>query len=145
MFYIGFITATRVDERGVPYAEGDLSADAYRDGFLSDLRLWSKREYEAQWKQGVARLLTGAQSSALVTSLPPADDEDGLRLIPLWRDGGIVYVGGSRVLKDARPEPFDVASIYERVGELPAMTDERVAKTYGRVPLGQLATFSMDE
>ena len=68
MFYIGFITATRVDDQGAPYADGELSADAHRAPFRSDLRLWSKREYEKQWREGVARLVAGKHAAALVTS-----------------------------------------------------------------------------
>jgi hypothetical protein len=137
MFFIGFVTAPRVDEQGRSYAEGELVAGEHQERFRSDLRAWHKNEYESQWKQGVARLLAGAQSSALVTSFGGPAGE--LRIIPLWREGSTVRLGEGRVISESLPEPFDPAGIYARVDELVAPTSKR------QLSLSHLTAFAIDD
>ena len=145
MFYIGFITASRVDAHGVPHAEGELTAGTHDERFRSDLRVWRKADYERQWRQGVARLLSGAESSVLVTSFAAPDPDGGLQFIPMWREGGTVYVGEAREVTEPLPEPFDVATVYELVEDrVPEIAATRPL-TYGHVPLGQLTAFTLEE
>ena len=137
VFFIGFVTAPRIDDHGRSYAEGELTAGEHQERFRSDLRVWHRNEYKSQWKQGVARLLAAAQSSALVTSFGGAGSE--LRIIPLWREGGTVQVGEGRVISESLPESFDPGSIYDRVDELVAPTVKR------QLPLGELTAFAIDD
>jgi hypothetical protein len=142
MFYIGFVTASRMDAQGEPYAEGELTAGRHSERFRADLRVWRKADYENQWKEGVARLLSGAKSSALVTSLCQSGEETSVELVPLSRRGGTVSIGERAVLTEALPEPLDVGIAYELVAEREAET--RSARPQAEVPLGQLATFTID-
>jgi hypothetical protein len=144
MFYIGFVTASRVDAQGVSYAEGELTAGEHSERFRSDLSVWRKADYEKQWKQGVARLLSGAQSSALVTSFSGAGADGSVELLPLSRHGGTVLVGERAVLAEGLPEPFEVSAVYDVVAERETAA-ETAATAEAEVPLGQLATFTMDE
>ena len=141
MFYIGFVTASRVDAQGEPYAEGELTAGRHSERFRADLRVWRKADYESQWKTGVARLLSGAESSALVTSLSQSGDETSVELVPLSRRGGKVSVGERAVIVDTLQEPIDLSIAYELVAERGAGSGER---PQAEVPLGQLATFTID-
>ena len=142
MFYIGFVTASRVDAQGEPYAEGELTAGRHSERFRADLRVWRKADYENQWKKGVARLLSGAESSALVTSLSQSGEETSVELVPLSRRGGKVSIGERAVVVDVLPEPIDLSIAYELVAERGTAVSN--ATSQAEVPLGQLATFTID-
>ena len=142
MFYIGFVTASRVDAQGEPYAEGELTAGRHSERFRADLRVWRKADYESQWKKGVARLLSGAEASALVTSLSQSGEETSVELVPLSRRGGKVSIGERAVIVDTLPDPTDLSVAYELVAERGASASS--ARPQAEVPLGQLATFTID-
>ena len=142
MFYIGFVTASRIDAHGEPYCEGELTAEDHSERFRSDLRTWRKSDYESQWKQGVARLLAGAESSVLVTCLRREGDESSVELVPLSRRGGTVTVGERAVITEPLSEPLDLAVVYDIVAERGVAAERALAQA--EVPLRQLATFTID-
>jgi hypothetical protein len=122
MFYIGFKTGPRLDENGWLHAVGGLELGTESDSFLADLRVWSQRDYEAQWREAIARLAAGAASSALITSFG-GPDADVHFMWPMWRVKDQV-VFHERLLTDAIVKaPTSVQDFYSAVGER-VMVDE---------------------
>ena len=68
MFYIGFKSPPRVDAEGWRHAIGGIELGGASDSFPADLGTWSPQDYEAQWREAIARLAGGERSSALITS-----------------------------------------------------------------------------
>ena len=116
MFYIGFKSGPRVDEEGWRHALGGLELGSESDSFAADLSVWSPREYEAQWRQGVARLAAGEQSSALITSYagPEATFHS---MWPMWRVGDEVVFHEHLVPGEAITAPDIIGGFYRAVGE----------------------------
>ena len=143
MFYIGFTSAAQTDEEGRRHAQGELTLDRDRAGFQSDLGSWSMREYEAHWRDAIARLMSGKSSSLLVTSYrgPGAGHHVGW---PIWREGPTACFQERIFFADELPGPFDPATAYELVGERTTIDEDGDRRAEWRVPLAQLAAFLMD-
>jgi hypothetical protein len=131
MFYIGFTTPVRTDEEGWRHAFGGLELGADSDAFAADLGAWTMAEYEAQWREAIARLAAGKPSSALVTSYAGSGDViHSMR--PMWRVGNTVFFQ-ERLVLDRNIEPPNVADqFYELVGERSTFSD-------GGTPLSEWA------
>ena len=59
--------------------------DDDRDWFDAPLSFWREGDYEAQWREGVERLIAGAEASALVTRMEDPADEQILQFWALYR------------------------------------------------------------
>jgi hypothetical protein len=116
MFYIGFKSGPRVDEEGWQHAMGGIELGAESDGFAADLGVWSPQDYEAQWREGIARLAAGETSSALVTSYggPNAPFHS---MWAMWRIGNQVVLHERSIPSEAVEEPTVAACFYAAVGE----------------------------
>jgi hypothetical protein len=122
MFYIGFKTAARVDDEGWRHAMGGIELGSESDGFAADLGTWTMRDYESQWREGIARLAAGHPSSALVTSY--AGPEAGFHMMwPMWRIGSDVFFHEHLVPADAIAEPV-AEHFYAAVGERQTHSDD---------------------
>jgi contact-dependent growth inhibition (CDI) system CdiI-like immunity protein len=144
VFYIGFTTAAQVDEEGWPHALGGLELGAKSDGFAADLRVWTMREYEAQWREAVARLAAGKASSALVTSYAgPGDVIHWMR--PMWRVGKTVYFQ-DRLVMDRDVAPPKVAEqFYAIVGERSTHSEDGTPLSEWAVPFADVLAFLATE
>jgi hypothetical protein len=91
MFRVRVFTPSVVNEEGLPHAGAELVLGPERLRFLVDLRHWSIADYERQWRQGVARMLHGATSTALMIAYRGPGEATHL-MWALWRDQGHVYV-----------------------------------------------------
>ncbi|HEY9228617.1 MAG TPA: hypothetical protein VIP11_18325 [Gemmatimonadaceae bacterium] len=93
------------------------------DSFAADLRFWTMRDYEKQWREGVARLATGVVSSALITSYAgPGDAIHSMR--PMWRVGQTVYLQDRLVVgRDIAP-PNVAEQFYDLIGARSTHSDD---------------------
>jgi hypothetical protein len=143
VFYIGFTSGARVDNEGWQHARGELTLGSAVEGFESDLGTWSMGAYEAQWREAIARLLSGASSAVLLTSYrgPGA----GYHFMwPMWREGSVVHFQERILFVEEIPDGFDPAQVYDYVGERITVDDEGRRVSEWSLPLGQLATFLVD-
>ena len=143
VFYIGFTSAPRMDDEGRRHATGALTLGSDTESFQSDLGAWSMGDYERQWREAIARLLSGSPSSALITSFhgPAADSHV---VWPCWRDGATVVFQQRLLFAGEFAEPFDPAQVYEIVGERVTIDEEGRRVSEWVVPLGHLANFLLD-
>ena len=144
MFYIGFTTAARTDEEGWRHASGGLELGDESDGFTADLSVWTVGDYEAQWREGIARLAAGEASSALVTSY--AGSGDVIHFIrPMWRVGQMVYFQ-ERIVMDRDVAPPNVAGhFYEIAGERFTESDDGAPISEWAVPFAEVLAFLASE
>ena len=144
MFYIGFTTAARTDEEGWRHASGGLELDNQSDGFTADLHTWTMRDYEMQWREGIARLAAGESSSALITSYAgPGNVIHFIR--PMWRVGSTVYFQERMVLdRDVAP-PNVAEQFYEIVGERSTLSDDGAPVSEWAVPFTDVLAFLANE
>lgn len=143
MFYIGFTSAARTDDAGWLHAVGALTLGRATEGFESDLGTWSMADYERQWREGVARLLGGHTSSALLTSYRGPDAAYHF-MWPVWREGTDAIFQERLLLTEQLDEPFTTDRLYEVVGERMMIDEEGQRVAEWVVPLGHLANFLID-
>ena len=144
MFYIGFTTPARTDEEGWRHASGGLELGNESDAFTADLTVWTVRDYEAHWREAIARLAAGEASSALVTSY--AGSGDVIHFIrPMWRVGQTVYFQ-ERMVMDQDVAPPNVAGhFYGIVGERSTESDDGTPISEWAVPFAQVLAFLANE
>jgi hypothetical protein len=144
VFYIGFATPVRTDEEGWRHAFGGLELGAASDAFVADLGTWTISEYEAQWREAIARLAAGKPSSALVTSyVGPGDVIHSIR--PMWRVGNTVFLQERLVLDRNIESPNVAAQFYEIVGERSTHSDDGTPISEWAVPFSDVLAFIATE
>ena len=140
MFYIGFRTGPRTDEDGWRYAIGGLELGSDSDSFAADLSTWSLKDYEAQWREGIARFAAGAKSSALITSYAgPAAPFHFMR--PMWRTGNQVVFHERLVPGDAIQNSDVAEHFYAAVGERRSRNDDGEPASEWIVPFSDVLAF----
>src|SRR6476659_7119791 len=98
MFRIRFFTPPVMNEDGWQHAGGELVVGDARMCFLVDLTHWGMSDYQAQWRDGVTRLLQGAQSTALMSAYR-GPGESAHTMWALWRKEAYVFVQEHSVLR----------------------------------------------
>jgi hypothetical protein len=141
MFYIGFKTGPRVDDKGWRHAIGGLELGSDSDTFTADLTLWTPADYEAQWRAGVARLAVGATtSSALITSY--AGPEGAFHFMwPMWRVGDQIVFAERLVSGESISEADTIEDFYRAVGEHQSHSDDGEPISYWTVPFSDVLAF----
>lgn len=122
---------------GVPHAVGELVVGDARRLFSLDLRFWRVADYQRQWKAGLARLLHGAPTTALVTSFRGDGDAPHL-MWAIWKEAGFAFVQSHCVLAAELDRRFDPAAPYAHVGARVPATEQALPIAEWRVELEQL-------
>ena len=144
MFYIGFTSGPQTDEDGWLHALGGIELGIDSDGFAADLGRWNARDYERQWREGVARLAANHKSSALITSYA-GPEAAAHSMWPMWRVGNTVFFQERLVLCDLLPESPTAADFYDLVGERAAVSDGGEPISEWAVPFAEVLTFLSSE
>ena len=141
MFYIGFISAPRVNDEGWPHAVGELTLGDYSERFEASLVHWSMREYEEQWRQAIARLGGGAPSSALITSYGgPAVIST---IWPVWREGREAVFQERLVVPGDAGAALEPARAYEQLGARVSVGEEAPVSEW-TIPMAQVLAYVLD-
>jgi hypothetical protein len=124
------------------HAVGELVVGETRRHFSLDLRFWRVVDYQRQWQAGLARLLHGASTSALMTSFRGEDGASHL-LWALWRESGFVYVQPHCIAAADLDGRFDPVEPYPHVGARVPATEQSLPMSEWRVELEQLFANAM--
>jgi len=116
MFRIRFFTPTALNAEGWQHAGGELIVGTARLCFLVDLTFWSMGDYQRQWRDGIARLVQGAPSTALMSAYR-GPGESAHTMWAVWRDETYAYVQEHSVLPSDLDAPFDPNEPYAHVGD----------------------------
>ncbi|HEV7387565.1 MAG TPA: hypothetical protein VGN73_03030 [Gemmatimonadaceae bacterium] len=115
MFDICFSTPAVTNDDGFQQAGAQLRLGNDIFVFTIDLRHWTIPEYEAQWREGIWRLLEGASSSALMTAYAGPYGHMH-HMWALWREQSWLYVQQHAVINGDLDHPFVPDSPYDYVG-----------------------------
>jgi contact-dependent growth inhibition (CDI) system CdiI-like immunity protein len=143
VFYIGFKTGPRVDGEGWRHAVGGIELGSDSDSFYSDLAAWTLADYEAQWREGIARLAAGERSSTLVTSYGGAGAAFHW-MWPMWRVDDKVVFHERLVPGETVSEPNVSADFYAAVGERESRSEDGEPVSEWMVPFSDVLTFLAD-
>jgi hypothetical protein len=115
MFDIRVSTPSVTTKDGVKQTEAELRLG--NDGFIFaiDLRHWPISEYKRQWREGIWRILEGAQSSALMTAYTGPGGHVH-HMWALWREGTGLYVQQHAVVSAELDHPFVPHNPYAYIG-----------------------------
>jgi CdiI N-terminal domain len=115
-----------------------LGRDAER--FAAPLYFWDESAYERQWRDGVERLVGGADTSCLVTVMHDPMDDQTAQWWELYRLGDTVAVHERLSVPDFGP--LDPEAIYDEVGPYRPENDEGHTVSEWRLPLGDFADYA---
>jgi hypothetical protein len=94
---------------------GIIKIDQFSESFRSSVTFWAKADYESQWREALSRLLAGAGSSCLLTSVSRPESANFFEWWPMYRtDENIEFQNGLLFL-DRLPEKFSFPRIYDYV------------------------------
>ena len=137
MFRIRVFTPAVHDETGWRHAGGELVLGDGRRCFLVDLTVWNIPDYQRQWREGVARLVQGSPSTALMTAYRARPGE-AHAMWALWRDESQVYVQQHLVLPEELDAPFNPLDPYPHLGERIPATEHGLSIPEWRLPLADV-------
>ena len=142
MFRIRVITPLAITDTGWPHAGGELVIGDARLLFRLDLRYWRIADYERQWRAGIARLASGAPSSALISAFRGTTDAPH-HMYALWRHGSHVYVQPHVVLRAELAVPFDPRAPYALIADRTPVMENDLPMLEWRVELHHLMAASV--
>jgi hypothetical protein len=129
------------DDPTTPAAVGRIMISDWDETFISSLHLWSKRDYEAQWRHAIASLLSGNEKAALIVEyLGP--EAKHLRWWPMYRIEDTVYFQEQILFFDQLEEPFLLEKAFSFVGERKTISEDgqRISEwTVGLRDVGEFA------
>jgi hypothetical protein len=108
------------DDSSVPAARGVIVLNDFHEEFLASLAIWSKHQYQKQWKQSLVEVLEGGGPAAMITEyFGSSESASHLLWWPLYRQSDNIYVHNNLLFFDQLPQPFDLenaaASIPPRI------------------------------
>lgn len=96
---------------------GVICLGEFQEKFASSLSYWKRDDYEAQWKEGVERILSGDFiSSAIVVDIMSPEREDSiLTWWPMYLDGDCVCFHEQFLILNKLPQGFQRKNLYSYI------------------------------
>jgi hypothetical protein len=89
-----------------------LGPDGLNDAFIAPLGVWDAAQYEAQWRDGIGRIVSGETPSSIVTRLyATTDGSYAGEWWPMWRERETAVFQNQLILSETIPE-FDLLDLY---------------------------------
>jgi CdiI N-terminal domain len=112
-FSIRFLDEPPFEEEGMaPHAHGLLTIGNFWEDIYSSLFLWSREQYESQWRSAVQDILDGTAKVALIVSYLTPDVSSNLEWWPIYRVGETVYFQNQLLMFDQLETPFTPENPY---------------------------------
>ena len=109
------IDFTGFDEQDPLVAIGLIKLGEHHECFESVLVFWGTDDYKGIWDAGLRRLLGGASTSCLATSVLEPSSANFVEVWPLYREDSKVYVQNCLLFLDQLSHEFDPAAPWESV------------------------------
>jgi hypothetical protein len=106
--YLDEPTSYPYDDPATPEARGVLILGEVKEYFGSSLYQWSKKDYEAQWRQAIRALLDGNDRAALITEYVGPQAATHLEWWPMYVVGNAVFIQNHFLFYDQLAEPFSL-------------------------------------
>lgn len=94
---------------------GSIELGDFREHFLASLEFWRAEDYERQWREALGRVLAGAETSCLITSIRDPAVAFGVAWWPLHVTGDVVRVQNAIRFFEHLDRPFDPRDPYPSV------------------------------
>lgn len=94
---------------------GQIRIGAFVESFIVDLSFWTVEQYEQQWRQGLERILVGADSTCLVVSLPPPEHANFIVWWVIYRVGADLRVQNGILFTEEFDGVFDPSNPYRYI------------------------------
>jgi hypothetical protein len=137
-FSIGF---TGFDERDPLVATGLIKLGEHHEYFESVLVFWGIDDYRAIWDAGLRRLLRGASTSCLATSVLEPSSANFVEVWPLYREESDVYVQNCFLFLDQLSHEFDPAAPWESVYPRSVVNEDGQRISEWRVSVDSIGEF----
>ena len=139
MFDIRFISdEPEIDDEGRVTLLGEVTLGDESERFLASLSIWTRENYEQQWRDAAQRLLDGHDRTAFFTSA------FGMWW-QMWHDGGDVRVQEQLLLSERfalLPQPLDLERTpYELIEEYQRTTEDGEAISEWRLTFRDIERF----
>ena len=109
-----------------PEAKGVLTLGEAKEYFGSSLFQWSKKDYEAQWRQAIKALLDGRDRAALITEYVGPEFATHLKWWPMYVVDNTVFVQDHLLFYNRLAEPFSALDPFS------SMRDRRTTNEDGK-------------
>jgi len=96
---------------------GRITIGDFREDLSINLFSWNQDRYKQQWKAAVARLVSGADKSALIVEYVEPPHSHNAWLWPMYREGSSVYIQNRLLFFDQLQSPFSPDSPWDSIGE----------------------------
>src|SRR6266481_8852395 len=114
-FSIGFLDeppSYPFDDPVTPEAKGILILGEAKEYFGSSLYLWTKKDYESQWRHAIKTLHDGKDRAGLITEYVGSEAATHLEWWPMYVVGSRVFIQNQLLFFDQLAEPFSVQSAF---------------------------------
>ena len=137
-FSIGF---TGFDDEDPLVAIGTLRLGEHNEYFESVLGFWGTDDYEEIWIKGLRRLIMGASTSCLATSVLYPPNANFVEVWPLYREESDVYVQDCLLFLDQLSHEFDPAAPWESVFPRSVVSEDGQRISEWRVSIDDIGEF----
>ena len=139
LFNIEFTTGEpELQDEGWTGLWGRVTLGEYEESFVASLSLWSREDYEQQWKDAAERLIAGAPSTAFFTSAFQF-------WWCMWRSAATVRVHEELLTPERLavlgPAPDLTCAPYELLGDYRSLSGEGQAISEWRLGLSDVEEF----
>jgi hypothetical protein len=121
-FDIAFTSVVLEDDP--PVATGVIQIGAHRESFHSVLGFWSVEIYRTNWINALRRVLSGADVSCLLTSVPNPATANLFTTWPLYRSNDQVSVQNQLIFADELDRAFDPDVPWQYIGPRTTVDEE---------------------
>jgi hypothetical protein len=135
------IAFTGFDEEDPLVAIGELKLGDDREYFQSVLGFWGVDDYLQSWTEALQRLLAGASTSCLATSIVDPSNANFVEVWPLYREQDEVYVQNKLLFLDQLPHEFDPAAPWDSVDPRSLVNEDGRRISEWRVSLDDIREF----
>jgi CdiI N-terminal domain len=137
-FSIGF---TGFDDDDPSVAIGAISLKGGHERFESVLGFWELDDYKRSWIAGLRRLVSGASTSCLATSVTDPSSANFVEVWPLYREESDVYVQNQLLFLDQLPREFDPTEPWESVDPRSVVDEDGQRISEWRVSIDDIQEF----
>jgi CdiI N-terminal domain len=137
-FSIGF---TGFDDEDPLVAVGTLRLGEQNEYFESVLGFWGTDEYEEIWTAGLRRLIVGASTSCLATSITYPPNTNFVEVWPLYREESDVYVQNHLIFLEQLSHELDPAAPWESVSPRSVVNEDGERISEWRVSIDDIGEF----
>jgi CdiI N-terminal domain len=137
-FSIGF---TGFDEQDPMVAIGVIRLGEDHERFESVLGFWGLDDYKAIWTAGLRRLVAGASTSCLATSITDPSSANFVEVWPLYREESDAYVQNQLLVLDQLPREFDPTELWESVDPRSVVDEDGQRISEWRVSIDDIQEF----